>query len=106
MAPSASTTRDARPVTRPTSTITPSATATSAARAGAPVPSTTVPPRTIRSCTATPDRCSGQLSTEAPIRGSAPHAVTRCLAVPGLVADRLLAQLVLQDAAARVARQV
>src|SRR6478752_5835948 len=47
--PSASTVRSAEPSTRPTSVITPSRTPTSAVRAGAPVPSTTVPPRITRS---------------------------------------------------------
>src|SRR5688572_1128688 len=47
--PSASMTRVASPVTGPTTTMTPSFTATSAVRAGAPVPSMTVPLRTIRS---------------------------------------------------------
>src|SRR5689334_17286871 len=50
--PSASTTRRARSPTRPTSTMRPASTATSATDAGAPVPSTTVPPRINRSCTA------------------------------------------------------
>ena len=46
------------PSTRPTSTMRPSAMATSATRPGEPVPSTTVPPRMTRSCsaTATPSR--------------------------------------------------
>src|SRR6478672_1004168 len=47
--PSASTVRTAVPSTRPTSVITPRCTATSAVRAGTPVPSTTVPPRITRS---------------------------------------------------------
>src|SRR5947207_12505172 len=44
-APVASTVRSAVPATEPTSTTRPSRMATSAVRAGAPVPSTTVPPR-------------------------------------------------------------
>src|SRR5215475_11641828 len=47
--PSASSTRRAGPDTRPSSAMRPSASATSAVRAGAPVPSTTVPPRITRS---------------------------------------------------------
>src|SRR5690606_17134125 len=47
--PSASTTRAASPSSRPIAAIAPSTTATSAVRAGAPVPSTTVPPRIRRS---------------------------------------------------------
>src|SRR3954463_4128703 len=47
--PSASMTRVARSSTRPTAAIFPSRMATSAVRAGAPVPSTTVPPRITRS---------------------------------------------------------
>src|SRR3954452_21709854 len=47
--PSASSSWTAGPSTRPTAVITPSVTATSAVRASAPVPSTTVPPRMIRS---------------------------------------------------------
>src|SRR5690242_2699211 len=53
-APSASTVSRARPSTAPTSVITPSVIATSAVRAGAPVPSTTEPPLMRRSCTALP----------------------------------------------------
>src|SRR3954447_3418124 len=49
-APSASIVSRASPVTCPTSVITPSVMATSAVRAGAPLPSTTVPPLTTRSC--------------------------------------------------------
>src|SRR5262249_4651769 len=52
--PSASSSRRPRVSTRPTSTITPSSIATSPARAGAPVPSTTVPPRITRSCITLP----------------------------------------------------
>src|SRR5690349_24909696 len=48
--PSASISRSAEPSTRPTSVTMPSSIATSAVRAGAPVPSTTVPPRMITSC--------------------------------------------------------
>src|SRR5262245_15090852 len=47
--PSASTVRVAEPATRPTSVTTPSRIATSAVRAGAPVPSTSVPARITRS---------------------------------------------------------
>src|SRR3954452_11758582 len=53
-APSASTSRVPVPSTAPTSVTTPPVMATSAVRAGAPVPSTTVPPRITRSCTASP----------------------------------------------------
>src|SRR5688572_16342608 len=57
--PSASSSCAAVPSTRPTSVTMPSVTATSAVRAGAPVPSSTVPPRMIRSCAAIgpPDDC-------------------------------------------------
>src|SRR3954470_10192486 len=48
-APSASIVRAAEPSTRPTSVTTPPAIATSARRAGDPVPSTTLPPLMIRS---------------------------------------------------------
>src|SRR6476646_7967428 len=48
--PSASISRRPRVSTRPSSTIRPPSTATSAVRAGAPVPSTTVPPRITSSC--------------------------------------------------------
>src|SRR5437763_12910003 len=51
-APSASTSLAPAPATEPTSTTTPSRTATSAERAGAPVPSTTEPPRITRSYSA------------------------------------------------------
>src|SRR5690606_29994087 len=47
--PSASISWAPRSSTRPTSTMTPSRTATSAVRGGAPLPSTTVPPRRTRS---------------------------------------------------------
>src|SRR5690606_23090636 len=47
--PSASLSRDPRPSTRPPATMRPSCTPTSAVRAGAPVPSTTVPARITRS---------------------------------------------------------
>src|SRR5688572_9939251 len=50
--PSASSSWAAVPSTLPTSVTIPSVTATSAVRAGEPVPSTTVPPRMIRSCSA------------------------------------------------------
>src|ERR1700754_487102 len=53
-APSAAISRRPRPVTLPTSVIRPSRTATSAVRGGLPVPSTTVPARTTRSCSAMP----------------------------------------------------
>src|SRR3954451_12367717 len=53
-APSASMVRRAAPSTAPTSVTRPSVIATSAVRAGAPVPSTTVPPRITRSCTSCP----------------------------------------------------
>src|SRR5690349_5165764 len=48
--PSASSVSRAAPSTRPTSVTTPSVIATSAVRAGAPVPSTTVPPLITKSC--------------------------------------------------------
>src|SRR5262249_15756743 len=48
--PSASSTSRALPSTRPTAVTMPSVMATSAVRAGAPVPSTTVPPLIRRSC--------------------------------------------------------
>src|SRR4051794_25498287 len=71
--PSASTVRTAVPPTRPTSVTTPPCTATSAVRPGAPVPSTTVPPRITRSWsdTSTPsDAQRGQdLFAEEPARG-------------------------------------
>src|SRR4051795_355133 len=51
-APAASSSRSPRPLTRPTSTMRLPLMATSAVRSGAPVPSTTVPPRTKRSCSA------------------------------------------------------
>src|SRR5688500_12399425 len=51
-APSASIVRFAAPSPCPTATIVPPAIATSAVRAGPPVPSMTVPPRTTRSCMA------------------------------------------------------
>src|SRR5690349_12267649 len=50
--PSASSSRVPRPSTLPTSVTTSPAIATSAVRAGAPEPSTTVPPRITRSCSA------------------------------------------------------
>src|SRR5262245_53161148 len=53
-APSAGTVSRARPSTAPTSVMTPSVIATSAVRAGAPVPSTTEPPLMTRSCTGLP----------------------------------------------------
>src|SRR5437868_4431960 len=53
-APSASTRSRAAPSTEPTSVITPSVIATSAVRAGAPVPSTTDPPLITRSCMPSP----------------------------------------------------
>src|SRR5580765_5006578 len=49
-APSASSVSRASSFTRPTSVTMPSVIATSAVRAGAPVPSTTVPPLITRSC--------------------------------------------------------
>src|SRR5690348_7673811 len=49
-APSASMVRFASPSPCPIATIFPFAIATSAVRVGPPVPSTTVPPRTTRSC--------------------------------------------------------
>src|SRR5205823_6019538 len=53
-APSASTVSRAAPFTLPTSVMTPSVIATSAVRAGAPVPSTTDPPLITRSCMPSP----------------------------------------------------
>src|SRR5438445_6940255 len=47
--PDASTSRPPRPPTAPTALIRPAATATSATRRGAPLPSITVPPRITRS---------------------------------------------------------
>src|SRR5437588_2684999 len=60
--PSASISRRAGPSTRPTSVMRPPDTATSAVRAGPPVPSTTVPPLITRSCmpaAPSPARMSG-----------------------------------------------
>src|SRR4051794_15545753 len=59
-APSASIFVWARPATLPTSVMMPSVIATSAVRAGAPVPSTTVPPLITRSCIGSPFRELGE----------------------------------------------
>src|SRR5579884_2203147 len=64
-APSASTTRSADPVRRPTSTTTPSLTPTSALRLGAPVPSMTVPPLITRSSSAMCSSCGQRLGVDA-----------------------------------------
>ena len=63
-APSASTVLRARPSTAPTSVTTPSVIATSAVRAGAPVPSTTVPPLITRSCITSPHGGHSRLREE------------------------------------------
>src|SRR3954452_11009037 len=71
--PSASIVRLAVPSTRPSSVTTPPLTATSAVLAGAPVPSTTVPPRITRSCSGMSAPSGAQrgqdLFTEEPARG-------------------------------------
>src|SRR5438270_9642998 len=61
-APSASISSRPRPSTRPTSVMMPSVIPTSAVRADAPVPSTTVPPRITRSFT--PPTLGLRLATE------------------------------------------
>src|SRR3954469_1149824 len=77
--PSAAMLRSAVPSTRPTSVTAPSRIATSAVRAGAPVPSTTVPPRITRSwsgMSAPSGAERGQhLVTEEPARGGRVLAV-------------------------------
>src|SRR5436305_1270178 len=78
IAPSASTSRRPDPATRPTSTITPLSTATSATRPGAPVPSMTVPPRTTRSTVTRPVLPSaGRLSAGAELPAGSPRVVLR-----------------------------
>src|SRR6478736_1884040 len=81
--PSASSSRRPVPSTSPTAVMRPSFTATSAARRGVPVPSTTVPLRITRSCSAMSPplaRCGvtipwAPLAPPATVPGSAPDRV-------------------------------